>query len=179
MVMLKLTRNQKEKSVAKKQASTAGQVGRFGLVGIMNTVIDYVLFIGLTKAFSIPLDRVWTAKLVSGTVAMANSFYWNRKFVFKRDKVKGEAAQAQLVRFVVSTLIGTYVIQTSLVQLFTTGLPQLGEFGYHVLVTIGIVGIAPNLFTEAFVVKTAAFGLATLGSMTWNFLLYKLWAFKS
>ncbi len=165
--------------MAKRKASTAGQVGRFGLVGLMNTAIDFVLFLGLTKVFSIPLDRVWTAKLVSGAVAMTNSFYWNRKFVFKRDKVNGEQATQQFVRFVTATLIGTLVIQTGLVQLFSNNYPQLGQLGFDIATALGIVQIKPDILTLALFIKVAAFGLATIGSMTWNFLFYKMWAFKS
>lgn len=165
--------------MAKAKASTAGQVGRFGLVGILNTVIDYTLFIGITRAFSIPLDRVWTAKIFSGGVAMVNSFYWNRRFVFKRDKVSAAQASQQMVRFTVSTLVGVFIIQTGLVQLFSGTWPQLGQIAYQIGDAIGIVALKPDLFTEALFIKTVAFGVATVGSLTWNFLLYKLWAFKS
>src|SRR5262249_33393235 len=51
------------------------QARRFVAVGILNTGVDYTLFIGLTKVFSIPLHLVWTAKLVSGTVALSISFF--------------------------------------------------------------------------------------------------------
>jgi hypothetical protein len=40
------------------------------------------------------------------------------------------------------------------------------------------VHVAPGILTEAFVIKTVAFGLATIGSLVWNFTLYKFWAFK-
>lgn len=162
--------------MAKTKTSTTGQVARFGAVGVLNTLIDYVIYIGLTKVFSIPLDRVWTAKLVSGTVAMLNSFYFNRTWVFNRSHSKHPGQQ--LARFVISTLVAVYVIQLGLVQFFTTGFPYFGQLAYNIMVSIGVVNIVPSLLTEAFVIKTVAFGLATIGSMTWNFLLYKFWAFK-
>ncbi len=162
--------------MAKTKPSTGGQVARFASVGVMNTVIDYVIFIGLTKLFSIPLDRVWTAKLVSGTVAMINSFYFNRTWVFKNKNNK--RAGQQLLRFVVSTLVAVYVIQLGLVQFLTTNFTWFGDLAYKILDAIGLTSALPSLLTEAFVIKTTAFVVATLASMTWNFLLYKLWAFK-
>jgi len=158
------------------QGSTTGQVARFGMVGIMNTVIDYVIYISLTKIFSIPLDQVWTAKFVSGTVAMINSFYFNRTWVFKRSKSKNTGQEA--IRFLIATFVAVYIIQLGLVQFFSSEFQLFGVLTYDALSAVGVVTLAPGLFTEAFVIKTVAFGLATLGSMAWNFVLYKTWAFK-
>jgi putative flippase GtrA len=160
----------------KASTSTAGQVTRFGAVGIMNTLIDYTVYIGLTKLFSIPLDRVWTAKLVSGSLAMVNSFYFNRTWVFKASDPR--LARQQFIRFIISTLVAVYVIQLGLTQLFSSEFPQIGQWAYGVLEQLGIAALAPSLLTEAFTIKTVAFGIATIGSLVWNFLLYKLWAFK-
>jgi putative flippase GtrA len=162
--------------VTKPKSSTGGQVARFASVGIMNTVIDYVIYIGLTKIFSIPLDKVWTAKLVSGTAAMINSFYFNRTWVFRTQNSKHSTQQ--FARFLISTLVAVYVIQLGLVQFLTANYTGLGDFGYRILQHIGLVDLLPNLLSQAFVIKTVAFGAATAASMTWNFILYKLWAFK-
>lgn len=155
-------------------ASTTVQVEKFGLVGILNTLIDYVIFIALTKIFSIPLSQVGYAKLVSGAVAMANSFYFNRTWVFK----SGGDGKSQLVRFLISTLVAVFIIQLGLVQFFSSVFPYFGELGFNIMEAIGIVSLLPVVFTQEFVIKTVAFGLATVASMTWNFLLYKYWAFK-
>lgn len=162
--------------MAKPKTSTTEQVTRFGLVGIMNTLIDYFLYITITKVFSIPLEQVWVAKLISGSVAIVNSFYFNRTWVFERSKSKH--ANQQFVRFIISTFIAVYVIQLSLVQFFSSEFQYFGQLCYQILTDVGMVGVLPSILTEAFVIKTVAFGLATLASMTWNFLLYKLWAFK-
>jgi putative flippase GtrA len=160
------------------KSSTVMQAEKFGLVGILNTLIDYILFIGLTVIFSIPREEVYKAKFISGAVAMANSFYFNRIWVFKSKK----GASKQAVRFLVSTVVAVFIIQAGTTQLLTNDFPQLGEFFYQVAAWMGIPALAdsirPSTFTEDFVVKTVAFAAATVGSMTWNFLLYKYWAFK-
>ena len=162
--------------MAKIKPSTSGQVARFASVGVMNTVIDYVIFIGLTRIFSIPLDRVWIAKLVSGSVAMINSFYFNRTWVFNKGNSKHPGQQ--FARFLISTLVAVYVIQLGLVQFFSSEFQFFGKLAYQILEAIGLTSLVPSLLTEAFTIKTVAFGLATVASMTWNFVLYKLWAFK-
>lgn len=161
--------------MAKTKSSTTTQVGKFGLVGILNTLIDYVLFIGITKLFSIPLSHVYVAKLFSGGVAMINSFYFNRTWVFNS---KNPNSSSQAVRFLVATLIGVFLIQTSLTQFFTTSFPYFGNLGFQIASAIGLVKLLPSVITEAFVLKTVAFGLATLASLTWNFVTYRKWVFK-
>lgn len=151
------------------------QVGRFGLIGILNTLVDYVIFIGLTKILSIPLDGVWKAKLVSGAIAMCFSFIMNRTFVFRS---KSQNVGRQAAEFFPVTMVGVFVIQTGLVQLFSSKLPHLGKLAFSIGDSLGIVGILPDLLTEAFVIKTVAFGLATLASLTWNYLMYKHVVFR-
>lgn len=156
-------------------AEATKQVEKFGLIGIMNTLIDYVLFISITKVFSIPLDQAWIAKIPSGAVAMVNSFYFNKTWVFKHKK--GDVRE-QGAKFLVSTLIGVFVIQTGLVRFFTSEYTFFGEVAFEIAQSIGVTSLLPAVITYAFVIKTVAFGLATIASMTWNFVVYKYWAFR-
>ena len=148
----------------------AKRVGRFGLVGLLNTLLDYVLFISLTKIFMLPLSRVWVAKLISGSIAMANSYFLNKTWVFNR---RHTGVSAELIKFVSVTVIGVFVVQLGLVQLFSSVVPQPGEWVFNFLQNLHITAILPAVFTEAFTIKTVAFGLATLASLTWNYLAYK------
>jgi len=148
------------------------QVRRFAAVGVVNTSVDYVLFVALTKVMRLPLDWVWVAKLISGTVAISISFYLNRRWVFR---VTG-APIGQAARFVATTVLGVYAIQTPLTQLFANSYPGLGKALYDVLRDTGLSG---SVFTEALAIKTVAFALATSVSMTFNFLLYRFWVFRS
>lgn len=141
-------------------------------MGVVNTLVDYVLFVGLTKLLRLPLDWVWVAKLMSGTVAISISFYLNRKWVFRATG----ARTGQAVRFVVTTALAVYAIQTPLTQLFANSHPGLGKALYDVLNDVGLSG---SVVTKALAIKTVAFALATVVSMTFNFLLYRFWVFRS
>lgn len=148
----------------------ARRVGRFGLVGVINTLIDYAVFIGVTKALSLPLSRVWIAKLVSGAVAMACSYLMNHRWVFQPES-GGHLRRA--ARFAAVTAVGSFGIQLGLVQLFSSVVPQPGEWFFHALGALSITNLAPSMFTLPFAIKTAAFVLATLASLTWNYLAYR------
>ena len=150
------------------------QARRFGASGVINTLTDYVVFMLLTKIFSIPLDRVWVAKLASGGLAMAVSFRLNRSWVFaSRDGRLG-----QMGRFLITTISASWGTQLGLTQFFSSVWPLPGPAGFAALQRLGISGLAPGLVTEAAAIKTAAFALATLGSMTWNFVFYRTWVFR-
>jgi putative flippase GtrA len=151
------------------------QLRRFAVVGALNTGLDYVLFIALTKLLRLPLDWVWLAKAVSGTIAMANSFYLNRSWVFGIP----DATITRAVRFLTATIVGVYLVQTSLTQLFATTYPQAGEEFYDVLRGAGLTSAFPTVFTEALAIKTSAFVIATCFSMTFNFAAYKFWVFRT
>ena len=151
------------------------QVRRFAAVGVVNTLVDYLLFVALTKLFRIPLDWVWIAKIVSGTVAISISFYLNRTWVFR----SGRARLGQATRFIAATFVGVYVIQTSLTQFFVSYRPGLGEALYAFLEDVGLAGAFPAVLTEPLAIKTVAFVLATSVSMTFNFLAYRFWVFPA
>jgi putative flippase GtrA len=148
---------------------TVGQVARFGLVGVLNTLVDYVVFIGLTIVFGIPLSRVWVAKYTSSAVAMTISFTLNRRFVFRS---RQDAVAGQAFRFVVATLIGVFVIQNLLTQFFASVFQYPGTGVHRLLEAVGL-GIS-----EKYTIETVAFALGTVASLTWNFLAYKYWAFR-
>jgi len=155
--------------VSARSRETVGQVARFGLVGVLNTLIDYVVFITLTIVFSIPLSRAWVAKYTSSAVALAISFALNRRFVFRS---RQDAVAGQAFRFVTATLIGVFVIQNLLTQFFASVFPYPGT-GVHRL--LEAVGLAPP---EKFTIETVAFALGTVASLIWNFVAYKYWAFR-
>jgi putative flippase GtrA len=166
----------KKSARAQSSPNRVKQGVKFGLVGVSNTVIDYTIYITVSKLLNVPLSRVYLVKFFSGTVAMLNSFYWNRRWVFP-NRIRIDRAGA---RFLTATLVSVYLIQPQMVRLFSaTAFGQrFGIFWFNSAHTLGLVGLAPHLLTSAFVIKTAAFATGAVTAAVWNYLLYRFWAFN-
>ena len=65
---------------------------RFGLVGLSNTLIGYVIYLVSLKLFRaaglFPGTDYYVAQGVMFVLSVLWSFYWNNKYVFKRAKVR-------------------------------------------------------------------------------------------
>ncbi|MDE2025850.1 MAG: GtrA family protein [Patescibacteria group bacterium] len=160
----------------KADAKLVKQGAKFGLVGFSNAVIDFTLYTAVSTLLKIPLNKVFLVKYFSGSVAMCNSFYWNRTWTFKSKAKLGKS----IPRFLIATLASVWVIQPSVVWVFTA--TQQGQtFGtlwFNLGKTIGIVGLLPHTLTLSLVIKTVAFGMSLLTIFAWDFCFYKFWAFK-
>lgn len=58
---------------------------KFGIVGLSNTIISYVLYVGVIFILN-PFGLKWdffVANIVSFVLSVLWSFYWNNKYVFK------------------------------------------------------------------------------------------------
>ena len=163
---------------AKKKSNLkiAKQGAKFGLVGLLNAVIDFSIYTAVSTLFPIPLGKVFLVKYFSGSVAMCNSFFWNRRWTFQSKAGIGKSG----IRFLVATLISVWGIQPGVVWLFTATEPGrlFGTFWFHVGEFIGIVGLLPQAITLPLVIKTVGFGMSVLTIFFWDFILYKFWAFK-
>lgn len=165
-----------KKQQRKPGETTVKQGAKFGLVGISNAIIDYSLFIGLSTLLAVPLDKVFLVKYFSGSMAMINSFYWNRRWTFRSKAGIGRSG----IRFLATTLTSVWGIHPAVVWFFTATLAgqAFGTFWFNLAKTIGVIGLFPEILTQVFVIKTVAFGMGVICGALWNFTLYKFWAFK-
>lgn len=124
---------------------------RFAIVGGANTALDFIILFALTFA---GMDRI-AANYVSTSVSLVFSFFANKQFTFK-DKTK--TGKKQFILFVVITLIGLWVIQPLIIWIASNALAS------------SITNQAINLFIAKLI--------ATLASLTWNYLLYSRLVFK-
>lgn len=128
------------------------QLIRFGLVGGVNTALDFGLLFALK---SIGLTAMM-ANVFSTSIAFVFSFFANKKYTFKSS---GTNIVREMVLFVVVTLSGLWVLQTGVIWL---ALPHLSK-----LLGSPEVGL---LVTKL---------IATAVSMTWNYILYDKLVFKT
>lgn len=131
-----------------RREKAAGQVVRFGLVGVLNTLVDFALLNLLYHVFSFPL---LVANTLSYTGGFANSFLWNKHWTFS---TRG------------SRHIGREMIIFGAVSLSALLVNNAGIYGLH------------ELFggTSILAINLQKLG-ASIASMTWNFLGYRYLAF--
>lgn len=136
------------------------QFTKFGETGGLNLLVDFgilnllILFTGISTGI---LYSVF--KAISFTVAVINSYVWNKFWVFKKTGPSKEASK-EFVNFIVVSLIGLgiNVLLASLIVYFSSlGNPQ--PQWEKIWANIG-----------------AAFGSIT--AMIWNFIGYKFLVFK-
>jgi putative flippase GtrA len=140
--------------------SEVERISRFGLIGVFNTLVDFLIFNALSSK-AVGMSKVW-ANTVSTTVAMILSFLLNRNFVF--DGHGNEVEQAVL--FFVVTAFGLYVLQNGIIYLFTEYLKWPSRL------TARLTASKHIPLDSDFVLKNGAKALGTIVSLTWNYILY-------
>ncbi len=133
------------------------QAAKFVLVGILNTFIDLgilnflILISQITEGF---LFSVF--KGISFTVAVINSYFWNKFWTFKKSKTNQTGKE--FIQFLIVSLIGFGLnVGTASLVVNIIG-PQFG-FSKEIWANVGAI-------------------LATFFAMAWNFIGYKFIVFK-
>lgn len=130
---------------------------RFAAIGVINTLIDFVILNIFAHAIGLP--RI-PSNIVSASVAMTFSFYANRTVVFRGHDGN---ARAQAIRFLAVTLTSAYIIQNLMIYLFAEAWTWPLDTAYDFIRV---------LEKEVFVTNGAK--VAAIGaSMVWNYVLYK------
>lgn len=127
------------------------QLIRFGLIGVINTALDFGLLF-ILKSIGL---MATTANIFSTSIAFVFSFFANKKYTFRSS---GTNIVREMILFVAVTLFGLWVLQTGVIWLV---LPHLSK-----LLRSSEVGL---LVTKL---------IATAVSMTWNYILYDKLVFK-
>lgn len=132
------------------------QFVKFGLVGLSNTVISYLIylaaFFGLQKLQLFPSIDYLIAQFIGFLLSVLWSFYWNNKYVFAKDKnEKRNTFQAVLKTYASYAFTGLFL--NSLLSILWVEVLQISKI------------IAPFI--------------NLLISVPLNFVMNKFWAFKS
>ena len=126
---------------------------RFGLVGAANTALDFGLLLVLANFFAMPHV---IANIVSSSIAFVSSFFANKKYTFK---TTGQSVVREMILFTVVTLFGLWVIESAIIALLT---PPIQAIVTNDTITLVIAKL-----------------VATLASLTWNYILYSRIVFKT
>lgn len=141
-------------SLAQEKYDALMQFIKFGIVGLSNTVISYVIYvvslIALQSAGLLPKIDYLVAQFIGFVLSVLWSFYWNNKFVFQDNDGK---------RNILSALLKTYMSYA-----FT------GLFLNSILSFVWV-----EIFHWS---KMIAPIINLLVSVPLNFIMNKFWAFK-
>lgn len=125
---------------------------RFGIVGTINTALDFGILFILTH-FGLP---TLAANFISTTTAFSFSFFANKHFTFRSS---GGNLRRQVGLFLAVTLFGLWVLQPIVI----------------VVVQALVRGMHLDPALSLFIAKLAATGV----SLVWNYLFYSRLVFKS
>ena len=135
----------------KKAIEIDGKPLRFVIVGIINTIIDF----GIMNILKLAGLSTITANTISTGIAMMCSFFLNKKYTFHG---AGNNYVREVILFFIFTMVGIWGIQNGAIYLITKYLPHFG--------------LGDQLFAN--VAKL----LASVFSLTWNYLTYNRFVFK-
>ncbi|MEI7891374.1 MAG: GtrA family protein [bacterium] len=145
------------------------QIAKFGLIGVLNTLVDLGVLALITLLFSAYFKIESTNaiigaitfyslfKAISFIVANISSYFWNKHWTFDqgaKEQTKSEFVQffaVSIIGFLINVFIASFVFKTILASSTTLTDGQLGLLG-------------------------AAAG--SIAGLAWNFIGYKLWVFK-
>lgn len=128
------------------------QAGRFALVGVVNTLIDLVVY-GVLVLLGWPF---LLANLVSTSAGMSFGFVAHRRFSFRSTASVRQSAP----RFVVTTGVGLWIVQPLVIWGIATVLVSVTE---------------ATAVTEVWLPKLVAIA----AGMVWNFVIYRLYVFAA
>lgn len=132
------------------------QILKFGIIGLVNTLIDFGLFNLLVTLTGIHNGwQVGLLNVIAVITAMTNSFLLNRQWTFyDRDRNTGHS----LLRFAVVSSIGILI---------------------NSLVVAGVALFASSLPVSIYIILNVGKIIGALFSSTWNFIAYRNWVFPT
>jgi putative flippase GtrA len=132
----------------------------FGLIGVFNTLFDMALYV-LVQYLT---GSIIIANIVATSAALIGSYILNSKLTFKTKKWTVKS----FVLFVVVTLFGLWVLQTTAIYLLTPLVDIFPEFLWQLF--------GP---TEHVVKILAPKVVATIITVVWNYIWYNKVIFKN
>lgn len=148
--------------------TTLVQVSLFCLVGVANTLVDFVIFNLLSRAPE-RFSRI-KANIVSTTVAMTFSFTANLVFVFTPHH---DLLVTRTTRFLLVTLTSLYILQNVVIYLASSVVTTPLRAMHAVAIRFRCLRKMKRETIERNIAKL----LATAASLVWNFLWYKFYVY--
>ncbi len=153
------------------------QIGKFGVVGIINTLVDMTIlnFLFLILSFKATINILGLdfllANIISVTIAMIGSFILNKYWTFAA-RGKNRNILEETLKFILITIVGMFFIHQIVFNFFAIWWVAPTNLAKNIVHLIGIYKL------DNFITLNFAKILAILSSMTWNFIGYKFIVFQ-
>lgn len=118
---------------------------KFSFVGIINTIIDFVVYFLLTRGFAFWAEHYLWAQAVSFALAVTNSFIWNSRWTFNVGK---ELKFQMYWRFFATNIFTFILIEITLGYM----VEYLGVFDLFAKIMAIIVSVIMNFFASRYFV---------------------------
>lgn len=144
---------------------TAKRIGVFAVIGVILTIIDYAIYEILILSLLNNGDGTSIASAISGIIATIIAFFMHSKITWQdRDITK-----FNIIKFFVWNIVIMSLLRPFLVWIIGS-IPGLKDLSYNIF--------SWTTFGYDFIVSTIIYGLATIVTMTLNFLFYDKFVFK-
>ena len=154
---------------------------KFAVVGTIGAVIDFGTYTGLlalgwldnvelTITKQLALTDVGIAGAIAFTLAVISNFIWNRYWTYPDSRSKSVASQ--LVTFFLVNIVGI-LIRIPILELLSKPFDKL----IHGILP-GLAGMMANMMGENAVGENAAWVLAVVIVMFWNFFVNRYWTYN-
>lgn len=135
---------------------------KFLVVGIISSIVDFGLMNLFTLTFNLSLVL---SQAISFTVAVLNSFLWNRYWTYPDSRSK--SVVQQLVQFTVVNVVGI-AIRTPLISWLDNTLFNL----------LDNLSFPPLSLSNMVISQNAALAISILVVMMWNFFINRFWTYS-
>jgi putative flippase GtrA len=108
------------------------KIGKFALVGVINTALDFALFNLVAHVLKLQffgLSEAVFAQICSGAILVPLSYHLNKRFTFQSNK-KGAST---VIKYLGVSYFNAWILQTAIIFLITSILGPLGLSHFWIL----------------------------------------------
>lgn len=150
---------------------------KFGLVGVSNTLVNYlvyVIFVALGAHYAV-------ANLFGFLISVLNAYFWGSRFVFKEDETKEKRIWWQVLLKTYASYAFGFVLNTLLLVLWIdiTNIGQyFGLVGSIIGWASGFLTFLPESMTATEISEIIGPILNMFVTIPINFVINKFWAYR-
>lgn len=150
---------------------------KFGLVGVSNTVINYVvyvIFIALGAHYAV-------ANTFGFLISVLNAYFWGSRFVFKEDETKEKRVWWQVLLKTYASYAFGFVLNTVLLALWidVVNIGQYFGFAGNIIGAMSdVLTFLPKTMTAEEISEIVGPVLNMVVTIPINFVINKFWAYR-